>query len=212
MKPTKDLFVECNEGGTLTPTQFEDTFCKVCKNRTCVRAGWAFSTWDKRILTQVDRLLENPNIVLQSESSKWEGLANLEVFQEPQTIEVWGVTPKDAPIHIDAPPLVVIEESTPETRVPETRVPESVPPEPTPIPDTERVEPLTQPALPVPPPEPEPQHISTRSSALNTPAQEITLGEAPRPSNPNPPPKNFSSDPWAVTETLPVGGKFKMGR
>jgi hypothetical protein len=206
MKPTKDLFVECNEGGQLTQSQFEETFCKVCKNRTCVRAGWAFSKWDKRILTQEDRLLKNPNIVLQSESSRWDGLANLEVFQEPQTIEVWGGASNATLIQIDTPPsapLVIIGESTPKVKVPEVV---------TPTPDTERVElPTTQPP-PIPPPEVEPDPIIiSRSSALNTPAQEITLGEAPRSSS-NAPPKNFSSDPWAVTETLPVGGKFKMGR
>lgn len=207
MKPTKDLFIECNEGGKMSPQQFEETFCKVCKNRTCVRAGWAFSTWDKRILTQVDRLLENPSIALQTDSSRWDGIVNLEGFKESQTIEVWGA-PKSDLILIDSPkPTPPIEPPPPPPK--ETLIPPQV---------QERVEPLT-----VPPQAPAPEPIEeeqpplapppiepTLASSLNTPPQPVYLG-ATSPLD-RPAPKNFSSDPWAVTETLPVGGKFKMGR
>ena len=185
----------------MSPQQFEETFCKVCKNRTCVRAGWAFSTWDKRILTQVDRLLENPSIALQTESSRWDGIANLEGFKESQTIEVWGA-PKSDLILIDSP-----EPPPPKETL-------ARPPEP------ERVEPLTTPP-PVPPPEPVEEEVApeplppketAQSSSLNTSPEPVYLGGGSPPAQERPAPKNFSSDPWAVTETLPVGGKFKMGR
>ena len=105
MKPNKDLFIECNDGKSgMTVEQFEEVFCQQCRNRECVRANWAFSTWDKRILTQVDRLLLNPNIVRKEESSRWEGISNLETFHEPETIEVWGQPPQQEDN------LVVIEE------------------------------------------------------------------------------------------------------
>ena len=140
MKPTKDFFIECNEGGLMSPPEFERTFCNQCKNRECVRAAWAFTKWDRRIQTQVDRLLLNPNIVAQKESSRWEGISDFGGFNEPQTVQ---------------------------------------------------------------------------ANPLNTPAQERILGGGASTSTPlidNHRPKRFQKDPWAVTETLPVGGKFKMGK
>jgi len=41
---------------------FEDVFCKRCWTQSCQRAGLAETNWLKRISTQVDRLLENPNV------------------------------------------------------------------------------------------------------------------------------------------------------
>lgn len=183
MKPNKDFFVECNEGGLMSPPEFERTFCNQCKNRQCVRADWAFSSWDKRILTQVDRLLVNPNIVLQNESSRWEGVKDFECFQEPQEIEVWGVPETQ-------PPLIIEGEEG----------------------DTLPAPPIEPPKIEVDPvPQPIPQQ-QVYHNPLNTPPQEVTIGEAPKPAQPQSRPKRFQSDPWSVTETLPVGGKFKMGK
>ena len=190
MKPNKDFFVECNEGGMMSPPEFERTFCSQCKNRQCVRASWAFSSWDKRILTQVDRLLENPNIVLQTETSRWEGVSDFDAFNEPQTLEVWG-TPQ--------PPIQINVEREEADTIPAPQV------EP---PEVEEDEIMTSAPKIQPQPIPQPQAYH---NPLNTPAQEITIGEAPRPSQKSRP-KNFQADPWAVTETLPVGGKFKMGK
>jgi hypothetical protein len=189
MKPTKDLYMICNEGGQLSQEDFEQTFCRVCKNRDCVRADWAFSSWDKRILTQVDRLLVNPTIASQSESSRWEGVVDLEVFQEPQTIEVWGAPSAVVPdaIIIDAPPEPMTIPETPEPK-PITPPQPAPPPSPSPFPDPPLTPGLNQPA------------------PLNTPPKEIFIGGAPSMTPPAP-----SKDPWAVTETLAVGGKFKMG-
>ena len=192
MKPNKDFFIECNEGAMMSPPEFERTFCNQCKNRQCVRADWAFSSWDKRILTQVDRLLENPNIVLQSEASRWEGVSDFEGFQEPQMIEVWGV-PEEPKTPVDG------DEREEEDTLP---APEIDPPdlegEDTPPLGNLIVQPI-----------PQPYH-----NPLNTPPQEIMIGEAPKPVEPlsRPRPKRYQADPWAVTETLPVGGKFKMGK
>lgn len=190
MKPNKDFFIECNEGGMMSPPEFERTFCNQCKNRQCVRAGWAFSNWDKRILTQVDRLLANPNIAIQKESSRWDGVSDFEIFNEPQVIEVWGIP--ESPIQIEE---LVREE------------PDTVPAAPVDPPvfeeDVIEEKPVVEPELTTQP--------KKYTNPLNTPPQEITIGEAPRPVS-KPKPKNFKSDPWAVTETLPVGGKFKMGK
>lgn len=197
MKPNKDFFIECNEGGLMSPPEFERTFCSQCKNRQCVRADMAFSSWDKRILTQVDRLLTNPNIVLQSDGSRWEGVSDFEGFQEPQVIEVWGVPEPKAP-------LIIGDEREEADTVP---VPAVEPPE---IEEDDEVM-TSAPKIEIQPqPIPQPQQVY--QNPLNTPPQEITIGEAPKPAQPQSRPKRFQADPWAVTETLPVGGKFKMGK
>ena len=193
MKPNKDFFIECNEGGMMNPPEFERTFCNQCKNRQCVRAGWAFSNWDKRILTQVDRLITNPNIIIQKESSRWDGVSDFERFNEPQVIEVWGVPES----------TIQVEEPTREEPIREE--PDTIPAPPVNPPMFE--ESTTHEEKPAPDPEP----LNQYTNPLNTPPQEITIGEAPRPVS-KPKPKNFKSDPWAVTESLPVGGKFKMGK
>jgi hypothetical protein len=195
MKPNKDFFVECNEGAMMSPPEFERTFCSQCKNRQCVRADWAFSSWDKRILTQVDRLLTNPNIALQSETSRWEGLADFDRFSEPQSIEIWGV-----PESQTNPEIVEIKEE--EDTIPNQPI------EPPNIDDDEESVITSAPKITI---EPQPVPMPY-TNPLNTPPQEITIGETPKPVESKSRPKNFQSDPWAVTETLPVGGKFKMGK
>ena len=179
----------------MSPPEFESTFCSQCKNRQCVRAGMAFSSWDKRILTQVDRLLMNPNIVLQTEASRWEGIADFDRFNEPQSIEVWGV-PEPSPL--------VVEEVREEE--------DTLPAPPVDPPEIEEDVMTSAPEIDLlPQPISEPQTVPYQNP-LNTPPQEITIGEAPLPLQNRPKPKRFQEDPWAVTETLPVGGKFKMGK
>jgi hypothetical protein len=185
MKPNKDFFIECNEGGLMSPPEFERTFCNQCKNRECVRAGWAFTKWDKRILTQADRLLVNPNIVAQNESSRWEGVSDFKLFNEPQKIEIWGVPEKPNLVEEIAQPVAEIA---------------------SPI-----EEPLEEDTIPTPPIEPPPIEENPSPNPLNTPAKDIMLGgESTSPSLHRP--KRFQKDPWAVTDSLPVGGKFKMGK
>ena len=61
-KGIDDFFQECYTPNQtkVSPQQFDEAFCQVCKNLECVRAGWAESAWVQRMATQVDRLLENP--------------------------------------------------------------------------------------------------------------------------------------------------------
>lgn len=62
-KGTEDFFGECFSTlqGKMKSDQFDQSFCKVCKNFECVRAGWVESSWIDRMDTQVERLLTNPN-------------------------------------------------------------------------------------------------------------------------------------------------------
>ena len=57
---TEDYFGECTIGNEMPPKEFEQRFCRVCKNQECARAGWGESQWVQRMSTQVDRLLDNP--------------------------------------------------------------------------------------------------------------------------------------------------------
>ena len=85
-----DLLTECNDQ-RISEVEFTSIFCKRCKNKSCDRAGWASSSWEERMSTQANRLLHNPNIVKQSESSRWEGLVNLESLEITGDTEVWGM-------------------------------------------------------------------------------------------------------------------------
>lgn len=44
----------------MSPEQFKQTFCRVCRNGGCVRSAVAGTKWQQRIDTQVDRLLVHP--------------------------------------------------------------------------------------------------------------------------------------------------------
>lgn len=57
---TEDFWDECTIGNQMPPKEFEQRFCRVCKNQECHRAGWGESRWVERMSTQVDRLLDNP--------------------------------------------------------------------------------------------------------------------------------------------------------
>lgn len=54
-----DLLPECNDQH-IAPNEFKSTFCRMCRNNTCVNAQWAGSMWEQRVSTQVARLLTEP--------------------------------------------------------------------------------------------------------------------------------------------------------
>lgn len=117
MSSLKDFFNQCFQDAKaqepqITAQKVEEIFCAVCKNRQCGRAGWASSSWDRRISTQVDRLLINPNIAIASDSSRWEGISNFEGFEEPNTIEVWGAS-TPATTNTTTPPIILIDQPAP---------------------------------------------------------------------------------------------------
>lgn len=101
----KDLSNECKEDFKVQEQALRK-ICTVCKNRTCVRAEGAYSSWDERIQTQENRFL-NPNVVLQSETSRYEGLINLETMEYEGVKETWGVAQEPSK------PQVISEEKKP---------------------------------------------------------------------------------------------------
>jgi hypothetical protein len=57
-----DLWNECfTLEAQMTPQQFETTFCQICRNGICDRSAANGVQWLKRILTQQERLLDNPH-------------------------------------------------------------------------------------------------------------------------------------------------------
>jgi len=189
----KDLYLECNDRG-MTELEFQSSFCNYCRQTRCSRAGWSKTSWEQRINTQVDRLLINPNIHLQSESERWAEIPNFELPQE--VLEIWGskkVSADLAEILENVPetesPLEIEGASAEEPASPRNDTSESV---------TEGSLDATSPQILVPDNKP--------SKRANTKAQEIMIGEAPdTPSAP-------AVDPWAPQPaSIKVGGTFKMG-
>ena len=97
----QDLYTGCNDQG-VPEKDFTEMFCNRCRNTSCVRAGWATSTWDRRISTQVDRLLLNPNIISQ-EGTKWEEIPNFESLEITGEVEVWDFPKQEAVVQAVAP-------------------------------------------------------------------------------------------------------------
>lgn len=61
----KDLLRQCMSSVNIKNQQYADFkkfFCDRCYNTDCTRSGQVDNAWFKRVSTQVDRLLENPNI------------------------------------------------------------------------------------------------------------------------------------------------------
>ena len=62
-KQLPDLFDGCYDGEhrkLLSPEQFKQMFCGVCMNVGCRNSKGAGTKWNQRMLTQEDRLLNNP--------------------------------------------------------------------------------------------------------------------------------------------------------
>ena len=187
-----DLLNECNDQ-KISEVEFTSIFCKRCKNKSCDRAGWASSTWEERMSTQADRLLHNPNIVNQSESSRWEGLVNLESLELTGETEVWGRSPQSS---------IKVKEYELKTNEPLPKITTK----PVVKKETPKVIEEPKPITPeVEPPKPSVQAVQTPKRFVNTPPQEILIAGVDKP-------KQKPVDEWAVPpKKLSVGGTFKMG-
>lgn len=219
----RDLLQECNDQ-RIPPKDFTQTFCVRCRNPECVNAGWAGSTFEQRVATQVDRLLNNPvqarpddtrfdpvramhfvevaqAIVLRRRADPWAGPGVFLADPDPSTVTTPAV--EDAVARLaeargKRPSAVSIEvepELHPETPAESARTPQ---------------EPLSAPvAAPVPTPvRPTPVARSTVNTEF--PDEGVMLGGT------SPPPREglATTDPWAPkpkTNVVPPGAKIKMG-
>lgn len=79
----KDLWGECYSGehqGNLSPEQFKQTFCRVCRNGDCRNSVAGSTLWSHRMRTQQDVLLDNPQFA-DPEDPRHEHLRGLD-FQD----------------------------------------------------------------------------------------------------------------------------------
>lgn len=109
MKKKKDLFLECNDK-RMPEKDFMGQFCNFCKNTSCERAGWGFSSWDERIGTQIERFFHAPVVKIE-EASQYKFLTDFEVYRDNGVIEVWGGVDKqkEEPKKVEEPKPVFFE-------------------------------------------------------------------------------------------------------
>lgn len=86
-----DLWDECYTGEHrkhLAPEQFKQMFCGICLNHGCQNSRGAGTLWSRRMQTQEDRLLNNPNFADASAGIRL-GLPDFkDLFREALAIEI----------------------------------------------------------------------------------------------------------------------------
>lgn len=105
-----DFWNECfDPAAGMSPNQFTTTFCRVCMNAECERSAADGTSWFKRMSTQEDRLLNNPNFA-DPRDPRYRDIAHLDfrsALKEAIAIEIserrgdWSV-PTDAEVAIEA--------------------------------------------------------------------------------------------------------------
>ena len=105
-----DYWGECfDPAAGMSPNQFSETFCRVCMNAECGRSAANGSTWFRRVSTQEDRLLNNPNFA-DPRDPRYRDIAHLDfrsALKEAIALEIserrgdWSV-PTDAEVAIEA--------------------------------------------------------------------------------------------------------------
>ena len=155
-KQLPDLWDNCYDGEhrkLLAPEQFKQMFCDVCLNAGCRNSRGAGMKWSQRMLTQEDRLLNNPNFAPESAASMmglpdfpdllrdalrieiadrkgdWEPVTDSDVGRA--AAEMMGMVPPAAPVGFEPEEPEAPEPEEPEAPEPE---PEPAPPEPEPEP------------------------------------------------------------------------------
>jgi hypothetical protein len=207
----RDLLQECNDQ-RIPPKDFTQTFCVRCRNAECVNAGWASSSFEERVLVQVDRLLRNP-VRARPEDSRFDAVRAQHFKEVSQAIVLRRrEDPWAGPgVFLSEPDPAVVVSPTVEgavARLAEARgkVPPTVevaPPEPVIAPPAPP--PVVVVAAPLSPP-----------ASVNTefPEEGVMIGGAP----PSPDPRStesLSADPWAPKPKRNVvlpGAKIKMGQ
>jgi len=110
MPVQQDFWGECYDPAAgMSPNQFAGTFCNRCLNQECGRSAAEGTSWFRRVSTQEDRLLINPNFA-DPRDPRFRDVANLDfrsAMKEAIALEIsdrrgdWSV-PTDAEIAIEA--------------------------------------------------------------------------------------------------------------
>lgn len=89
----RDLWGECYSGehqSNISPDQFKQTFCRVCRNESCQNSLAGTSRWSQRMLSQRDVLLDNPRFA-DPNDPRFEHLRNLDfedMLRQAMTLEI----------------------------------------------------------------------------------------------------------------------------
>lgn len=215
-----DLLRECNDQG-VPVADFRATFCERCRNSACVNAGWAGSTWESRISTQVDRFLKRP-LFADPQDPKFNTVRALRFLEIAPPLVINSNDPWQGPgVHLATPDGGTLSAQHVDAAVAALG---GKPPVVTPQPPAE---PPPVHAAPVEPAKEAPVEVAPGGVvglALNTafPAEGVMLDGSPVP--PPLPPRGVppvqsggggvQHDPWAVSErpkTVPAGARIKMG-
>ena len=214
-----DMLQECNDQH-IPPKDFMQTFCVRCRNTQCVNAGWAGSSFEYRMATQVDRLLIHPNKAL-PDDPKYSPIRALHFLEVAEAIVLQRrEDPWAGPgVHLAEPPRKTATHPTVEEAVsklaatkgrrPPTMVTveEEAPMGPSPEPPPMQ----TVPAPVVPAPVVVPVQPVVAHPMVNTefPEEGVMIGGGPPPvGGPAP-----VVDPWAPKpkpNIVPRGAKIKM--
>lgn len=216
MKP--DLLNECNDQ-KIPPREFKETFCKRCRNQNCANAGWASSSFDERVRTQVDRLLINP-LQARPEDTRFDPLRAMHFVEVSAAVSLarradpWA----GSGVHLSEPDpetakSLVVEEAV--SRLAEARG--KKPPAPTIIAVETETSPAPDPVParePEPPPAPRPPLANPRPPAtINTefPNEGVMIGGGPPPANQSPVRDEDAWAPKPKQTVVPRGAKIRMG-
>lgn len=222
-EPQRDLLFECNDpratnGEVVPPEVFKETFCQRCRNWSCVNAGWAKSSFEQRVSTQVERLLTNPQRATPDDPrfSKVRALHFLEIA-EALVLNSRGGDPWAGPgVHLARPESSVSSSDIVDAAVAQLgKVPNVSVAPPAPVESPPPVAPRNPlPAVAAPVVAAPTVSVPTeRRLDMNTsfPAEGVMIGGGPIPAEPTPaaPPP----DPWTPQNTgkvVPRGAKIKM--
>lgn len=110
MPKQSDFWGDCFDPSYgMSPNQFTETFCKKCMNQACGRSAAEGTSWFRRVATQEERLLLNPNFA-DPRDPRFREIANLDfksALREAISIEIadrrgdWSI-PSEAEIAIEA--------------------------------------------------------------------------------------------------------------
>ena len=194
-----DFLEGCNDQRIPT-NEFMDLFCKRCRNRDCVHAGWAVDRFSTRIATQEERMF-NPEradpklpkyaqIIAADFRDMLAQAMALEVSEKRGDWEIPEIPVLDG-VEEAVKMSAALQEPAPKGTVaaPQARPPAQAPPTP-----------------------PKMSSVAVTLTRGNTevPARGVMIDGSPAPA-----PNVLGADPWAAPVRkdvkIPVGGKVKMG-